>query len=297
MKARLSLPSGARSRRFQKALGKRLDVLDRDLPAVLEHDAEALHRTRVASRRLREVLPVLEAPAGGDAALLRKRRARVRRLTRALGGVRELDVALGLLEEVARGDDTLAPTVAAVRAEIERERAVRYAGMIESLADIKPRRLARELAAVAAAPDGPTGAEQRRRLRARLTRRARRLEAAVDAAGSLYAFDRLHEVRIAAKKLRYVLELVQELTGAGTVRLVTRLKRTQGVLGRLHDFEVLAAYVRRAGAPEGAHLADGAARLLASIEREARELHAEYLGSVPAIQSATAACLGGQVLA
>jgi CHAD domain-containing protein len=289
LNAKDSLRSVARSRRFQQALGKRLTVLDRDLPAVLEHDAEALHRTRVASRRLREVLPVIEAPAGVQPR--RGNRGRVRRLTRALGGVRDLDVALVLLDELAAGHPHAAPLAAAVRDELHRDRAVRYAEMIRSLADIKPGRLTRDLASLVETPHAPTGAQQHRRLRDRVFRRAARLNRAVDEAGSLYAFDRLHRVRIAAKKLRYVLELVQELTRVGTTRLVTRLKETQDLLGRLHDLEILAGYVRRVrGLPPPRRPSGGRAGLIEAIEKETRELHAEYLHRASTLRAVTAAC-------
>ena len=51
-------------------------------------DPEAVHQARVASRRLREVLPIVLAPGGRTERLRRT----VRRLTRTLGPVRELDV-------------------------------------------------------------------------------------------------------------------------------------------------------------------------------------------------------------
>jgi CHAD domain-containing protein len=290
LRAKDSLPSVARSRRFQQALGRRLSVLDRDLPAALEHDAEALHRTRVASRRLREVLPVIEAVDGNDVLPARKSRGRVRQLTRALGGVRELDVALALLDELSSHHPLLESVAVSVRQEIQRDRAERYADMIRSLADIKTGRLTRELASLADAPHAATGAEQHRRLRDRVLRRARRLDQTVDDAGALYAFDRLHRVRIAAKKLRYVLELVQELTRVGTTRLVSRLKEVQDLLGRLHDLEILAAYVRRVRDVPSPRRPRGEASLIGSIERETRELHAGYLRRTEMLRTVTAAC-------
>jgi len=292
--AKPTLPSVARSRRFQQALGRRLSVLERDLPAALEHDADALHRTRVASRRLREVLPVIERSAAIAAPPLRKSRGRVRRLTRALGGVRELDVALELLDEIATRHPHLERAAAAVRAEIQRERAGRYADMIRSLEDIKPGRLTRELASLVEVPDATApSAEQQRRLHGRLVRRAAALDQAIEQAGALYAFDRLHLVRIAAKKLRYVLELVAELTRIRTTRLVSKLKATQDLLGRLHDLEVLAAYVRRVRetpAPLGPGHAGRRRGLIGVIETETRELHAEYLRRTGMLQAVTAAC-------
>ncbi len=287
MRAKPTLPSVARSRRFQQALGKRLTVLDRDLPAALDHDAEALHRTRVASRRLREVLPVIEAPGPRPD---RKSRGRVRHLTRALGGVRELDVALGLLDELVARHPHLDRPSAAVREEIHRERAVRYAEMIRSLESIKPGRLTRELAALAATRGAPSRAEQHRRLRARVLRRARRLDHSIDEAGALYAFDRLHRVRVAAKKLRYVLELVPELSRVGTTRLVNRLKEVQDLLGRLHDLEILAGYVRRGQDLAASTRPARGTGLIDAIEKETRELHALYLRRTAVLRTVTAAC-------
>src|SRR5262249_12253188 len=75
------------------------DVVRRQLRALLSHLPRArkghvkdVHQARVASRRLREALPVA-AVAAPDLARPGLERD-VRRLTRALGAVRELDVAL-----------------------------------------------------------------------------------------------------------------------------------------------------------------------------------------------------------
>ena len=57
------------------------------MPGAVGGDAEALHQARVASRRIREALPLEIRPP-------RKLMRQVRRITRALGPVRELDVAL-----------------------------------------------------------------------------------------------------------------------------------------------------------------------------------------------------------
>src|SRR5262245_56716690 len=60
-------------------------------------EARAVHRLRTSTRRLRELLPLVAA-AAPDANAARVRRE-ARRLTRALGVVRELDVALSVLDE------------------------------------------------------------------------------------------------------------------------------------------------------------------------------------------------------
>jgi CHAD domain-containing protein len=304
LRSKPPLGSLARSRRFQQALGKRLQALDRHLPAALLDDAEALHRTRVASRRLRELLPIIEGPRADSSGSARRASGGVRRLTRALGGVRELDVALSLLAEVAATTHLDREAVDSIRLAIQRDRAVRYASMIRCVARLKPRKLSRRLTALGARAAEDEAAVPLGRLGQRLQARARRLEHAIDEAGALYAFDRLHRVRIAVKKLRYVLELVQEVSRLGTTRLVRRLQEAQEVLGRLHDLEVLAAYVRQAGpasadgrrsgpalvAASGEGRGGVAGDLLARIELETRRLHARYLQGAEGLRAVANAC-------
>ena len=49
--------------------------------------------------------------------------------------------------------------------------------------------------------------------------------AAIDRAGGIYLADRLHRVRIEAKKLRYALEIQRELTHSRATARLTRLSR------------------------------------------------------------------------
>jgi CHAD domain-containing protein len=276
-----------------RAFARRVQALGRELPAVADGDVEAVHRSRVASRRLREILPFVgpegQARRSRD---VRELRRRVRELTRALGGVRELDVALGLLDELRDGRDDLAAAIAATRITVEEERRIRRVEMAARLEDCRAFGLPDDLLALAGhlAPDTP--ADRLARLRLRLERRADRLDAAIEAAGALYAPDRLHLVRIAVKQLRYVLELVHEFGGVPTLRRVNRLKGAQEVLGRLHDLDVLAVYVRRHLGTGGATVATDVASLLRLIDRDIRQSHASYLARVPSLHEVIAACRG-----
>ena len=81
-------PSMQRTPLPARLLRQRLTALVDALPAASSGDVESVHRARVASRRLREVLPVLsEAAASPHLARAGKD---VRRITRALGPIREL---------------------------------------------------------------------------------------------------------------------------------------------------------------------------------------------------------------
>src|SRR5260370_39500596 len=76
-------------------LKTRLDRFARMLPGVEAGELRALHRARVASRRLRELLPVLQLHPDAT----RKHLRRLRNVTERLGAVRELDVLLLLIDE------------------------------------------------------------------------------------------------------------------------------------------------------------------------------------------------------
>ena len=84
-----------RSRRLTWLLRQRFTALARGLAGARAGDVTAIHQARVATRRLREALPLVTSGGAG-----RKLERTIRRLTRALGPVRELDVALQTLDEL-----------------------------------------------------------------------------------------------------------------------------------------------------------------------------------------------------
>src|SRR5262252_1561549 len=94
------------SRRRADLLQKRLEQFTRLLHELQQGDVRALHRTRVASRRLREILPVLQLKH--DVAVRLGRR--LKHVTAELGRVRELDVLLAVIAELRESGrhDTLA---------------------------------------------------------------------------------------------------------------------------------------------------------------------------------------------
>src|SRR5512134_188457 len=92
-----------------RLLRPRFEALCEHLPESVTGDALAVHQARVASRRLREALPVV-GPAAGVRRLQRAMR-HVRLVTRALGPVRELDVAQEVLQALARQDPGASPAV------------------------------------------------------------------------------------------------------------------------------------------------------------------------------------------
>jgi CHAD domain-containing protein len=120
--------------------------------------------------------------------------------------------------------------------------------------------------------------------------RSRRLADAIQTAGQLYAPEHLHQVRIAAKKLRYGLELAMDAGIAGAAAHVRTVKRAQTILGRLHDLQILQSHVATAqAAPHarpGAHAA--LAAIAGRIEEQCRLLHGKYVAAAPALHGVIA---------
>ncbi len=83
-----------------------------------EGGVRAVHQARVASRRLRELLPVLQL----DPDVLRKLSRRLRKITGRLGTVRELDVLAGVLDELGKAGRHPQQALAQVAATIDEER-------------------------------------------------------------------------------------------------------------------------------------------------------------------------------
>jgi len=117
-------------------------------------------------------------------------------------------------------------------------------------------------------------------------KRARRLRAAIERAGGIYLAERLHRVRIEAKKLRYALEIQRDLKHLRSRVHLTRLKTQQDLLGRMHDLEILIDRTRAVQASLAPRNRRGMAELDALIrvlEDECREGHAIYMHGRPAL--------------
>lgn len=276
------MSTGARPFPVSALISARSRALNKALPLAIQGGGKGVHQARVASRRLREAVPVLSTGLKGIKA--RKTRKTIRKITRALGAVRELDVALGLIDELAAQDDISRPALQEVRLHVAGQRERRRDEMLASLAAVDITKLDRRLEklAVGAAED-PAGS-WRDALARRLLKRAKRLAESVNAAGQLYAPDQLHRVRIDAKKLRYGLELASDSGVLAARPLVTAVRKIQTVLGTLHDLQVLQSHVaavQLATASETAAPHEALAAIAGRIEEQCRVLHGRYITRAP----------------
>ena len=282
-------------------LAQRVDRFTKTLHGVAQGDVRALHRARVASRRLRELLPTLQLK---DASVVRKLGKRLRKVTARLGEVRELDVLVLLIDELHVSRRVRSSAVSRVGVAVAHERDESRKRMLERLPIEEMRRIARKLGAVAAelakADEDGSGSRRADRswrwvIQARVVRRASHLTDAIEAAGSVYLPERLHAARIALKKLKYAAELSADTTGEPGDAALRVLARGQDLLGRMHDMQMLLDRVRQLQAsltPPNLPVWRDLDVLVVSIEDDCRRLHGRYMRARDGI-AALAARLSG----
>jgi len=268
------------SRHRYDLLRKRLDAFTRMLPDIEKGDVHAVHRTRVASRRLRELLPILQIEA--DSA--RKLGRRLRRITDGLGSVRELDVLTMLLDELHESGRHGSSGLSRIATTVVRERNAARKRLRTKMPVAELWRVADKLDG--AAQELQTDIESAKRekawrwaIEARVASRAERLSAAMRDAGAVYLAERLHAVRIALKKLRYAVELGVEAAGEKRNPHLNTMKQMQEILGHLHDRQVLIDRVRQiqAGSTADLRIERELEGIVDGLEDECRRLHGRYV--------------------
>lgn len=308
-KLNLRLDPGVRAdravRRILAALREMMqaneDGLRRDL------DPEFLHDFRVAVRRTRSCLGQIRDVF--DETARRRFAGEFAWLGRLTGPPRDLDVHLlnlrGYEAELpvsVRGD--LAP----LADHLERRRQDAHARQIAGLDSARYRKLKREWGrfietdadgkgADAGRPIGEVADERIERAYSRVRKRGRLLSAET-------AVETIHDLRIACKKLRYLLEFFRSLFAAGRVNAFIRaLKRLQDDLGEYNDLEVQGGELQNAarellsagGADAPALLAAG--RLVDRLESRQAEARRRLVDEVGRFVAARTAAELGRLLA
>lgn len=277
-------------------LGKRLDRFTRVLQGLGEGDVPSLHQARVASRRLRELMPILQL----EGPLARKLTRRLRKITGRLGAVRELDVLVLLIDEMHVSRRPGSGALGRVGVAISKARDEARKKLFAHIPIAELTRLARKLGRVAADLQETEASSSKASARswrwaidARVSRRASDLSGAIADAGALYLPERLHAVRIAVKKLRYTVELAAEASSARRGADLRVLTRGQDLLGRMHDLQVLLDRVRQTQAslaPPSVTVWRELDIVILSIEDDCRRHHARYMGMRAALDALAERC-------
>ena len=259
-----------------------LIVLRDTLPSVFDGQPNGIHDARIATRRIRELLPLLSSARHHWR--LDDLDARFRRLGRSLGRVRDADVRVGLLESLERRIPHAAPALVLVRQQRERRRLQLMRKLIKRLERLDTVELVSALLRGGRVrtpwPLSPSDRKWRRVLRTTLASRAAAALSAIERASGVYFPNRIHAARIAIKKLRYAMEIAHDAEGHDSADSIRGLKKAQDILGDLHDRQELIDDFCVASSPESTSPSNDdvqVALVRQVVEAEARHLHSRYL--------------------
>ncbi|HEV7870241.1 MAG TPA: CYTH and CHAD domain-containing protein [Modestobacter sp.] len=199
---------------------------------------DGVHQVRVACRRLRSLLaafrPVL------DRAHTDPLREELAQVGSALSPTRDAEVALAHLRELVAAQPpelVLGPVAARLQQAAIKDEQVGDESARKALSSPAYLQLRDDLDALVAEPPltDAAGRPADEVLREVLARAARRLRRAVRAARDSDHEEALHEVRKAAKRVRYTAEAAVPVLGRPVAELVAALKGVQQVLGDRQD--------------------------------------------------------------
>jgi CHAD domain-containing protein len=225
-------------------------LLSHESGARQDSDIEALHDMRVASRRLREAFEIFDFCF--PAKVYERLYQRVRQVTRALGEVRNADVAIVYLQDLSKASSDILVQVALedLLRRLSRSRRRARMRLLRELDQRRLQKLPGELTNVLWRIENMPlryrrGPRQSRALARRLLlQRVRDFFSARAAVSGEHDEANLHNVRIAVKKLRYAVETLDYAVGEPIITGLKSLKQLQDVLGALHDRDALAGLIR-----------------------------------------------------
>ena len=244
-----------------------ISVLRRVWRGVRDGEVESLHQARIATRRVRSALEVLDA--GPDEIRL------CRSLGRLFGRVRELDVTEELVSDYSARVPGAAAVLGIIRGEVDERRLRARRRLIKRLDTLRLRPLARiggrrPLTALKFWTDW------RESLIVAVSARTHALRQALDDAPRVYMPNRLHRLRVALKKLRYTLEIAQAAGTSIDDRIMRDARKIQDLLGRMHDVQTTRALIRQMQV-SGRQMSDERQLLDAVMTSDCASLHATYL--------------------
>ncbi len=228
-------------------VGGRQEAMRKHIAGVrAAEDIEAVHQMRVASRRLRAALALFEPVLPADVFV--RWQKQVRKVTRSLGAARDLDVQIAQIDlfVAEQTQRNCLPGVKRLTLRLKQRRSKRQRGVLRAMKRLEASRVLDDMSLYA----------RQWQVRSRLEAMKAGGDEALAAAGSairerignLLTFEpfvelpdrisELHAMRIAAKRLRYCLEIFDELYDGRLKVFVKQVKRVQTLLGDIHDADV-----------------------------------------------------------
>ncbi len=220
----------------------------------LRREVNAVHRTRVAVRRLRSTVRTfgkLFEPAAAEAL-----EAELVWIAGVLGAVRDLDILKDRLNTAVAslpGEFVLGPVESRLESRLSADRAAAYRRLSKAMNGKRYLALLELLEAWRVEPPFTKPADAPRAAAstyvAKADRRMRkRLRAALEQGAPE---ELLHRARKAEKRYRYACELAQPVLGQQSEQAIKKAKSLQKLLGEFQDAVVSADVLRRLGATAG----------------------------------------------
>ena len=227
-------------RRQAKQLAEQLDGVCK------AEDIEFVHRARVASRRLRAALRMFRHCFGGKS--VKKWRKQIRRVTSELGDARDIDVQIeflcGAMHSVTQ--PACYPGIARLLVQLEHRRGLLQTSVIKAVGRLRTGGALDEMQAVAKKILSDPNSDQmsvqslaaRRETGQHIRRRLKEMLRHQESLGDPQDQARHHAMRIAAKRLRYSLEIAGPVYDKQLDPMIEAVKKVQSLLGEVHDCDV-----------------------------------------------------------
>lgn len=209
-------------------------------------DIEYVHRARVATRRLRAALRLFSDCFGSGTG--RRWRRALRRLARRLGDARDLDVQIEFLSATLarQNDPQVCLALSRLAADCQSRRDQMQPRIRRAVAQLQRSGILAEMQAATKRILGKINAEtvdvasvrSCRRTAKQIRRALNEVLSFQDSLDDAEDAQRHHDMRIAAKRLRYLLEISQPVYRKQLGLLIEMVKELQTYLGDIHDCDV-----------------------------------------------------------
>jgi CHAD domain-containing protein len=209
-------------------------------------DPECIHQTRVASRRLRAGMRMFAECF--DPKQLKSWRKQIRRVTNRLGDARDRDVQIeflcGVLDEL--DEKACYPGIARLLVKLEQQRERLQTQVVEAADRLAASGVLEEMRAVTKEVLSDANAQQTglqspfvfAQTRRHIVENLEQLLSYQDSLADPGDHRRHHAMRIAAKRLRYTVEISAPVYDGKLDGTIRTIKRVQTLLGEIHDCDV-----------------------------------------------------------
>ena len=237
-----------------------LDAFTREIAGVKEaQDIEYIHRMRVASRRLRAALPLFRTCFPDKQ--YTKWMEEIAKITRALGDARDADVQIAFLQKtlkkiqkesglreksIAVNQPAREPAIRFLLLALQKKRVILQNHVLSAITVLEKSRVTDEMHLVFTTMDADIRATRKRPGMQEIPplaalRIGKRLSTLLSYESWVFhpeAVAEHHATRIAAKKLRYTMEIYGSVYRNNLAKPLVRVKKIQEILGEIHDCDV-----------------------------------------------------------